>query len=154
MKKFIVSLALTLVALSVSAIPAKPGIIRTLTLSDGTTVKAQLVGDEHGHYWLAQDGRAYQQQDGTAYFSEVSLSSVTTKAQARRSQSNVRRTKRLAPRRVGEVGAITGKKKGIIILVNFSDVSFQKANNNALYQRIANEKNFSYGDFKGAEGLW
>ncbi len=150
MKKFIVSLALTLVALSVSAIPAKPRIIRTLTLSDGTTVKAQLIGDEHGHYWLAQDGRAYQQQEGTAYFSEVSLSSVTTKAQARRSQSNARRTKRLAPRRVGEVGAITGKKKGIIILVNFSDVSFQKANDNALYQRIANEKNFSYGDFKGS----
>jgi len=150
MKKIFLTLALTVVALAVSAIPAKPGIIRTLTLSDGTTVKAQLVGDEHGHYWLAQDGRAYQQQDGTAYFSEVSLSSVTTKAQARRSQSNDRRTKRLAPRRVGEVGAITGKKKGIIILVNFSDVSFQKANNNALYQRIANEKNFSYGDFKGS----
>ena len=150
MKKIFLTLALTVVALAVSAIPAKPGIIRTLTLSDGTTVKAQLIGDEHGHYWLTQDGRAYQQQEGTAYFSEVSLSSVTTKAQARRSQSNARRTKRLAPRRVGEVGAITGKKKGIIILVNFSDVSFQKANNNALYQRIANEKNFSYGDFKGS----
>ncbi len=150
MKKIFLTLALTVVALAVSAIPAKPRIIRTLTLSDGTTVKAQLIGDEHGHYWLAQDGRAYQQQEGTAYFSEVSLSSVTTKAQARRSQSNARRTKRLAPRRVGEVGAITGKKKGIIILVNFSDVSFQKANDNALYQRIANEKNFSYGDFKGS----
>lgn len=150
MKKLFLTLALTVMALTVSAIPAKPGIIRTLTLSDGTTVKAQLVGDEHGHYWLAQDGRAYQQQEGTAYFSEVSLSSVTTKAQARRSQSNARRTKRLAPRRVGEVGGITGKKKGIIILVNFGDVAFQKANNNALYQRIANEKNFSYGDFKGS----
>ena len=150
MKKIFLTLALTVVALAVSAIPAKPGIIRTLTLSDGTTVKAQLIGDEHGHYWLTQDGRAYQQQEGTAYFSEVSLSSVTTKAQARRSQSNARRTKRLAPRRVGEVGAITGKKKGIIILVNFSDVSFQEANTNALYQRIANEKNFSYGDFKGS----
>ena len=150
MKKIFLTLALTVMALTVSAIPAKPGIIRTLTLSDGTTVKAQLIGDEHGHYWLTQDGRAYQQQEGTAYFSEVSLSSVTTKAQARRSQSNARRTKRLAPRRVGEVGAITGKKKGIIILVNFSDVSFQKANDNALFQRIANEKNFSYGDFKGS----
>ncbi len=150
MKKIFLTLALTVVALAVSAIPAKPGIIRTLTLSDGTTVKAQLVGDEHGHYWLTQDGRAYQQQEGTAYFSEVSLSSVTTKAQARRSQSNARRTKRLAPRRVGEVGAITGKKKGIIILVNFSNVAFQEANTNALYQRIANEKNFSYGDFKGS----
>ena len=54
MKKIFLTLALTVVALAVSAIPAKPGIIRTLMLSDGTTVKAQLVGDEHGHYWLTQ----------------------------------------------------------------------------------------------------
>ena len=151
MKKLIFTFALAVLALTVSAVPAKPGLFRTLTLSDGTTVKAQLVGDEHGHYWLSADGRAYQQMDGMAYFSEVSLDAVKTKAQARRSQANARRAKRLeAPRRIGEVGNYIGKKKGIIILVNFSNVAFQKDNNNALYQRIANEKNFSYGDFKGS----
>ena len=151
MKKLFFTFALAVLALTASAVPAKPGLFRTLTLSDGTTVKAQLVGDEHGHYWLSADGRAYQQMDGMAYFSEVSLDAVKTKAQARRSQANARRAKRLeAPRRIGEVGNYIGTKKGIIILVNFSNVAFQKDNNNALYQRIANEKNFSYGDFKGS----
>ena len=151
MKKLFFTFALAVLALTASAVPAKPGLFRTLTLSDGTTVKAQLVGDEHGHYWLSADGRAYQQMDGMAYFSEISLDAVKTKAQARRSQANARRAKRLeAPRRIGEVGNYIGKKKGIIILVNFSNVAFQKDNNNALYQRIANEKNFSYGDFKGS----
>ena len=151
MKKLFFTFALAVLALTASAVPAKPGLFRTLTLSDGTTVKAQLVGDEHGHYWLSADGRAYQQMDGMAYFTEVNLDAVKVKAQARRSQANARRAKRLeAPRRIGEVGNYIGKKKGIIILVNFSNVSFQKDNNNALYQRIANEKNFSYGDFKGS----
>ncbi len=151
MKKLFFTFALAVLALTASAVPAKPGLFRTLTLSDGTTVRAQLVGDEHGHYWLSADGRAYQQMDGMAYFSEVSLDAVKTKAQARRSQANARRAKRLeAPQRIGEVGNYIGKKKGIIILVNFSNVVFQKDNNNALYQRIANEKNFSYGDFKGS----
>ena len=151
MKKLFFTFALAVLALTASAVPAKPGLFSTLTLSDGTTVKAQLVGDEHGHYWLSADGRAYQQMDGMAYFSEVSLDAVKTKAQARRSQANARRAKLLeAPQRIGEVGNYIGKKKGIIILVNFSNVAFQKDNNNALYQRIANEKNFSYGDFKGS----
>ena len=73
MKKLFFTFALAVLALTASAVPAKPGLFRTLTLSDGTTVKAQLVGDEHGHYWLSADGRAYQQMDGMAYFSEVSI---------------------------------------------------------------------------------
>lgn len=151
MKKLFFTFALAVLALTASAVPAKPGLFRMLTLSDGTTVKAQLVGDEHGHYWLSADGRAYQQMDGMAYFSEVSIETVKAKAQARRSQANARRAKRLGtPQRIGEVGNYIGTKKGIIILVNFSNVAFQKDNNNALFQRIANEKNFSYGDFKGS----
>ena len=49
-----------------SAIPAKRGIWRTLRLADGTEVKAQLVGDEHAHFWLADDGTRYRKTaDGT-----------------------------------------------------------------------------------------
>ena len=114
MKKLFFTFALAILALTASAVPAKPGLFRTLTLSDGTTVRAQLVGDEHGHYWLSADGRAYQQMDGMAYFSEVSIETVKAKAQARRSQANACRAKRLGtPQRIGEVGNYIGKKKGI-----------------------------------------
>lgn len=50
------------VAAVMMAIPAKRGLIRTLTLADGTTVQATLVGDEFAHFWLAPDGTRYQQQ--------------------------------------------------------------------------------------------
>ena len=143
-------LFMVLLTAAVYAVPAKPGLTRQLTLTDGTTVTATLVGDEHGHYWLDADGQAYQATERADAFQLVDKADVTMRAQARRSAANQHRIRNLAPRRVGDVGAIIGKKKGLIILVNFSNVSFQSANDNALYQRIANEKNFSYGKFKGS----
>ena len=41
-------LLLLLMAVAAFAVPAKPGITRILTLADGTTVNAVLVGDEIG----------------------------------------------------------------------------------------------------------
>ncbi len=149
-KQFFCTLMMALIALSAFAVPAKPGITKKLTLTDNTTVTATLVGDEHGHYWLASNGKAYLDVDGTEIFQQVNRQEVVKKAQARRSQVNSRRMRRLAPKRVGEIGGIIGEKKGLIILVNFSNASFQEANDNALYQRIANEVGLSEGDFKGS----
>ena len=135
---------LLVMAAAAFAVPAKPGLTRLITLADGTTVNATLVGDEHGHFWRGADGKSYQLITGTDTYQEVSGQDIVHKAQQRRAQANQRRTKRLAPRKIGDVGSITGQKKGLIILVNFSDVAFQSGNTNALYQRIANEENFSY----------
>lgn len=134
---------------SAFAVPAKPGQKRLLTLADGTTVNAMLVGDEYAHYWLDAGGNAYMKMIDNAY-KRVDLEAVKQSAESRRSESNQRRMRRMAPRKVGEVGSLTGQKKGLIILVNFADVAFKPDNNNELYQRIANEKNFSYGNFKGS----
>ena len=150
MKKIVFSFLLTLMVLCVYAVPAKKGIIRTLTLTNGTTVTAQLVGDEHGHYWLATDGKAYQAVEGMDVFQQVDARQVMLRAQEKRTKENARRARRMTQRRVGEVGEYIGQKKGLIILVNFSNVSFKANDNNELYQRIANEENFSYGNFKGS----
>ena len=135
---------------STLAVPAKRGVTKELVLTDGTRVTATLVGDEHGHFWLAADGTAYQAIDGATTYQSIDAEAVKAKAKAKRSAADQRRLNRMAPHRVGEVGGITGQKKGLIILVNFSDVAFNSSNNNALYQRIANEENFSSGNFKGS----
>ena len=146
----IMLISFLMLAMTTFAMPAKPGLARLLTLTDGTTVSATLVGDEHGHFWRGADGKSYQLITGTDTYQEVRGQDIVQKAQQRRAQANQRRTKRLAPRKIGDVGSITGQKKGLIILVNFSDVAFQSGNTNALYQRIANEENFSEGNFKGS----
>ena len=134
----------------VYAVPAKPGQKRDLTLTDGTVVSARLVGDEYGHYWLADDGKAYR-GEGDIYV-EIDLKSLQENAQKQRKESDMRRVKRLndnQPMKSPSPG-ITGSKKGLIILVNFSDVAFGDGHDNALFYRIANEKNFSYESFHGS----
>ena len=158
MKKWINNLAkpiaLTLVlmlAVTVAyAVPAKPGQKRQLTLADGSTVSAQLVGDEFCHYWLAEDGRAYR-DNGNDIYQLIDKQAVSQAAKMRRQKANQQFAKRL-PKRVfdGSVRNYTGEKRGLVILVNFLNREFKNANNKALYERIANEKNFSYSNFKGS----
>ena len=143
-------IALLLLAVTASAVPAKPGLTRQLTLSNGTTVTATLAGDEFGHFWKGVDGKSYQAVAGTGIYQEVNGQEITKKAKQLRAQANSRRAQRLASHRVGEIKPVIGEKKGLIILVNFQDVEFQPENNKALYERIANEKNFSEGNFKGS----
>ena len=139
---------LLLLSVAAFAVPAKPGVKRVLTLSDGTTVTATLIGDEYGRFWRGADGKSYQKAAGAAFYQEVNSQVVVNTARQHRAKANQQRMRRLAPRRTS--GAFQNKQKGLIILANFSDLSFKSENNNALYQRIANEKNFSEGKFKGS----
>ena len=59
MKKLLSILLLVSVCLVANAVPAKRGQWQVLTLADGTKVQAELKGDEHSHYWMAADGRAF-----------------------------------------------------------------------------------------------
>ena len=151
MKRYFVVLIWMLTSISMLAVPAKHGQTRTITLADGTTVNARLVGDEHGHFWLADNGNAYQAIDENDYFVEVDAEAVKQHAQARRSAVNARRVQRLQRRRaLGEMGSYIGEKKCLIILVNFSNVSFNPSNDSALYVRIANEPDFHERNFVGS----
>ena len=137
-------------AITVSAIPAKPGLKRIITLANGTQVEARLVGDEFIHYWLADDGKAYLENSTTGRFETVSTATLKVQAEQKRMAANQQRGKRMAARRAAGTSSFTGQKKGLIILVNFSDVQMKPANNQALWNRVANEVNFSYGKFKGS----
>lgn len=140
----------TVFALTVNAIPAKPGLVKVITLENGKTVKARLVGDEFGHYWLGEDGKSYQGNEDGSMFKAVDVQQIAKRASAKRQMRDNSNGKRLAHKNIGEFGDYTGKKKGLIILVNFSNVSFKEDNDNALFQRIANEKDFNEGDFVGS----
>ena len=158
MKRIFIGLAFLFVALSVSAIPARPKQFKNIKLSDGTTVVAQLVGDEFGHYWKTTDGRNFRKTKSG--FELIDGKKVVEKAQNRRSAANQHRAKRQAQKaqpklmtaqKVGQIGNYVGEKKGLIILVEYKDdYKFQPENNQALYNRIANEEGFNEGEFVGS----
>ena len=150
MKRLIITLSFALTALVLFAIPAKRGLWQTLTLTDGTAVRAQLVGDEHMHFWQAEDGQRYTiQPDGKAV--KADMEKMRANAFKRRAGNTL--SKRLrAPRRtnMGDRTHYTGQKKGIVILMQFTDTKFQKANNQAKYNDILNKENYTTGEFKGS----
>ena len=150
MKKLLMFFALVLFTLSINAVPAKRGIVRTLTLQNGKTVQATLVGDEFGHFLRGTDGKAYRQDPATGYYVEINAQDAIAKAKAKRAKSNARRVQRLKsiPNKVGSIGNITGEKKGLIILVQYKNGSFSASN--ADFQKIANQQNYSSGNYKGS----
>lgn len=151
MKKIFFTFILALMAMTVSAVPAKRGLTQQLTLADGTTVTARLVGDEFGHFWLADDGTTYQKVMGSNVFQSFNAEELKQRADQRRAQANQDRKSRMnAQRRVGTFGNYIGAKKGLVILVNFKDKSFASGHNNALYQNICNTPNYTQNGFSGS----
>jgi immune inhibitor A len=149
-KKLLCLFAMLMVALSISAIPAKPGQWKNITLSDGSTVKVQLIGDEFLHFWRSVDGNCYREDSTGTYQPITDMATRVSKAKAARVKVN---TARMAITRApidGTIRTYSGTKKGLVILVQFADTKFQLGDDQALYKRILNESGYSQGNFKGS----
>ena len=141
--------ALLCLALSVWAVPAKRGVWCSLSLVDGTEVKAQLVGDEFLHYYVSEDGTKYVQDESTGLYRKMT-DEVTAQRRAavRRAQAQGRQKRMLRKAQASNV--FQGTKKGLIILVQFTDSKFKSGHDLALYKRIANDENYSGNNFRGS----
>ena len=153
MRKNILTLLLCVMATSAMAIPAKPGLWRTLKTVSGIEVRAQLAGDEHAHYWVTEDGTRYVPTTGEDDLFAPADEAALARQVLRRRAPLRKQSQRLAgPRKVetGERTHYEGQKKGIVILVEFTDVKFKTANNLEKYNRVLNEEGYSEGSFRGS----
>ena len=157
--KFKLYLTACLLVLGLScahAVPAKKGVKRTIKLADGTSVVAELKGDEFASYWQADDGKCYVQDVDSRTFKITDKAQVVNRGLAKRQKANDERIKRFAkrgPKReiTGAFSHFTGIKKGLIILVNFKDVKFGKTHTRTMFNNIANKKGFTNRlGFKGS----
>ena len=140
-------ICLCFIALTAQAVPARRGTF-THRQSDDTELTLQLVGDEHLHYYVnvATGERMLRQANGDFYVAEESvINERKTAAQARRQASNARRTNRLkAKKKVGEVNnSITGSKKGLVILVNFSDTEMKAGHTKSVFENQFNAETYT-----------
>lgn len=141
--------ALLCLVLSVWAVPAKRGVWCSLSLVDGTEVKAQLVGDEFLHYYVSEDGTKYVQDESTGLYRKMTDEVTDQRRSAvRRAQAQGRQKRML--RKAQASNAFQGTKKGLIILVQFTDSKFKSGHDLALYERIANDENYSGNNFRGS----
>ena len=150
-KKTIVTGMVALMSLAAMALPAKRGLTNTITLNDGTKVEVSLVGDEFMHYWQDAYGNKYVPTGEANVFKLADASAVsnlTTRALARKAKAHARRAARRNLSNATDV--YKGKKKGLVILAEFTDVKFKDSNPQNLFNRIANEEGYSKGYFKGS----
>ena len=140
------------------SVPAKRGVWRTVTLSNGLTIKARLCGDEHAHWWQAEDGSCFDVDSlgkGKAVVPQELMCKARSRMAARRQaarRANAKKTnQRIATN--GNTGKFQGQRHGLIILVNFADSKFNTSKfgpTQTLYSRIANEANYGENNFKGS----
>ena len=151
-KKLIFTILAAFVIMAAMAIPAKPGLWQTMRLNDGTEVAVQLMGDEHLHYWMDKDGTCYTEHDNV--LTPVDRETLRVRAMSRRARPTTRLANGAAraPRKVeiGERTHYTGQKKGLVMLVEFSDVKFKAANDLEKYKKLLNQENYSEGNFRGS----
>ena len=141
--------ALLCLVLSVWAVPAKRGVWCSISLVDGTEVKAQLVGDEFLHYYVSEDGTMYVQDEATGLYRKMTDEVTARRRSAvRRAQAQGRQKRMLRKAQASNV--FQGTKKGLIILVQFTDSKFKSGHDLALYRRIANDENYSGNNFRGS----
>ena len=137
--------------LSVLAIPAKKGISKFITLTDGSTVKVCLAGDEYLHFWVDSLGNRYLPADSQGLYRLANgndMAKGKARVHARTESTSARRARKLAAN--AAQGSFEGKKKGIVILVEYTDVSFKTTNPKERFDRIANEISYSEGSFNGS----
>lgn len=140
------------------SVPAKRGVWRTVTLSNGLTIKARLCGDEHAHWWQADDGSCFDVDSlgkGKAVVPQELMSKARSRMAARRQAARRANAKKASQRIAtnGNTGKFQGQQHGLIILVNFADSKFNTSKfgpTQTLYSRIANEANYGENNFKGS----
>ena len=150
MKHLFLSLFLLMQVVTASSIPARPGQWKILTLTDGTQVKAELKGDEYVHYWMSENGDCYSETTKAGIYQLTNQSILLNSAQQKRAMhgANKSRTRAVIG---GKHEPYIGKKKGLIILVDFQNKKFKDEHTTELYNDILNKVGFtSELGFKGS----
>ena len=159
MRKTILSLCLAFLATASWAAPAKKGLMRVIRLTDGTELTVELKGDEFLHYYQAADGKCY---NGNGTFVPFDLETGKANAMAKRAAMQQTSQKMKAKplrsmqqnagpnKAFGDGTGYYGKKKGLIILVEFPNKKFKSGHDNEFYTKLANKENYVEGVFKGS----
>ncbi|MDY2633292.1 MAG: M6 family metalloprotease domain-containing protein [Prevotella sp.] len=151
MKKGLLLFSFLAASLAMNAVPAKRGMWKTIKLVDGTEVKVELRGDEHGHWYQSADGNFYTQiaVDKDVY-QQFDPSELMAAASERRAAANMFRTR--PSQVVGEQPSspIVGNKRGLVILAQYQDIKFQDGHGKETFNKVLNQENYNEGNFKGS----
>lgn len=123
------------------SVPANPR-LQFITLDDGRQVQVKKLGDENFHYYMSSDGLCYVKGRG-GNFQEINFDEV----------SRIQRL--ISPRNVSESSfyksfPTEGNCKSLVILVQFSNLSFAVDDPKNAFSRMLNEEGYSENGATGS----
>ena len=143
---FVSFLMLMCSILTIKAIPAKYRPFK-VTNSDGTELTIVLRGDESFHFYTTEEGIPVSTDENGDYRLAPELKETLANQWAeRKQQRNVRRVQRGNQTRVrsqAKESLYAGKKKGIVILVEFSDLAMKSIHTTTVFNNMFNEVGYS-----------
>lgn len=140
---------------SVLAVPAKR-VTKTVRLADGSTIELTLRGDEHFSFYTDNQGIPYRYTKDGSYqrtTTQIVDSLWTLRKKERMNMAlRAKSTKRTAPKRRAGIPSqvTTGNQHGLVILMQFKDVSFVTASPKETFKRFFNEKGYNEGGNAGS----
>jgi M6 family metalloprotease-like protein len=144
MKKLTAIIVLALIAGAAAfAVPAWRGYLK-YTQPDGSVITIQKHGDEF-HHWTTDSSGRLVARDADGFFRPIEAS----RNEAGRRAAQAVRQQRNAERRAGEHVAV-GQKHFLVILVEFSDLSFSSATANEDFSRMLNQEGYSENGATGS----
>ena len=129
------------------AVPARPGKF-TVTQPDGTRIVLQRHGDEWGHWMTDALGRMVR-QDENGFYRVVSDAEAATVLQQASTRRNARRNAQ-EPMRSKARKSVRGQRHFLVILVEFSDLSFKEDDPNQAFTDLMNEPGYSVSGGTGS----
>lgn len=163
MKRLLLITIILLQTICSLAVPAQRRTFNAVQ-KDGTTITLMMVGDECFHYYInvATNEKMQKGKDGYYYvISDDIFAERKAAAELRRNRNNQLRAQRLqknrragsgnGQRRVGAISnSITGDKKGLIILVNFSDKQFVEDHDHSTFADMFNKVGYNENNHIGS----
>lgn len=129
---------------AILAVPAKPGLKKKVTLSNGSIVELTLRGDEHYAFYTDASGEPCQLKQGRLLKMTHEEVNRQWAAQREKRLAYSETAGRRANRRVGDKqGATTGTHRGLVILMQFPDMPFTTENAQHTFQRFFNEEGYN-----------
>ena len=154
-RNILLTLMLALCCMAAKAVPAYPG-KRTAMLSNGTQVTLTFRGDEHISFYTDDKGNAYQiNAKGIAEpidFKEVSRIWTERLAKANQHRAEIASRRNAAITRTIGVPSpgLIGKKKGLVILMEYQDVKFTTENALEEYKNYFNQEGYNHNGMTGS----
>lgn len=144
MRKLVAVLLLCGVVCAAYAVPAKRG-WQTRVQADGTTIEVQQVGDEYYHYLINREGQQVREVDGM--YEVVGEAPSAEVAKARHAAAKAKRARKATNAEFGYTPYLP--PKGVVIMVNFKDKSFQSSTTKAVIDELCNSENCTVNKYNG-----